>query len=231
MIDKSVVAPQPQAAAILPSPLGILYQLIAVNPQRVVDFDFLNRRVLGVLTVALHGVRPVLGAAPPIAAGHGLVVGIKLPRARVGAAEADLAHRSLGRGRDLIGQRRMQSLENDIGEPHLGLPAPDHRRGCRAIDDRSLGGHEPHLLVEAGVDRHVLVDQALEYVRAGRKGLGVRGIDRCPALRIAPRQVEEHSLVVDGDADLEPHRLVGKAVVIDDACGTELPLGQLGQFG
>ena len=122
----------------------------------------------------------------------------------------------------------MQGFENDIGEPHLGLPAPDYRRRCRAIDDRPLGSYEPHLLVEAGVDRHVLVDQALEYVGAGRKGLGVRGIDRCPALRIAPRQVEEHPFVVDGDADLEPHRLVGEAVIIDDACGRELPLGQLG---
>ena len=94
-----------------------------------------------------------------------------------------------------------------------------------------LGSHEPHLLVEPGVDWHILVDQALEHVRAGRKGLGVRGIDRCPALRIAPRQVEKHPFFVDGDADLEPHWLVGEAVVIDDACGSKLTLGQLGQFG
>ena len=187
MIGKSVVAPQSQAAAILPGPLRVFYQLVAINPQRVVDFDLLNRRVFGVLTVALHGVRPVLGTAPPIAAPHRLVVRIKLPSARVGAAKAHLAHRPLGRCRDLIGQRRMQCLENDISEPHLGLPTSNHWRGGRAVDDRPLGSHEPHLRVKSGVDRYVLVDQALEHVGAGRKGLGVGGINRCPALRIAPR--------------------------------------------
>ncbi len=81
---------------------------------------------------------------------------------------------------------------------------------------------EPQVLaagVEAVVDRQVLIQQRPQRVRAPREGHRVRGVDRRPALRIGPRGIEKHTIIIDTDLNDQLDRLVREPIAIEKSLG------------
>ena len=188
-IEEEVLA-QPEPAAEATRPLGVLDERQPVDAHRVVELRLLDGRVLGVLPMRLHGVRPVARVAAAVAAAERLEEADVLVRGAVDASEAGVAHHRLRPRRQRRRESREQGAEDHVDEAGLRLPAADDRRGPGAVRHRSARGVERDEPVEAVVDREVGVDQALERVRAGGEGLGVGRVDRRPALRVAAGEVE-----------------------------------------
>ena len=188
-VEEEVLA-QPEAAAEASRPLGVLHEREASDPHRIVQLGLLDRRVLGVLAVRLHRVRPVAREAAAVAAAERLQEAVVLVRPRVDAAEAGVAHHRLRPRGQPLGQRGEERAEDHVDEPRLRLPAADdgarpgavrHRPGrCVEVDDA----------IEAVVDGQVRVDQALDRIGAGGERLRIGGVDGRAALRVGAGQVE-----------------------------------------
>ena len=175
----------------------------------------------------LHRVRTIAERPAAVAAADGLQIAVVRSRSGIGSTEPRVAYYPL-RSRDhLLGQGLGQRLEDDVVEADLGLPAGDHGEGVDTVDHRPLRGHHPDVPVEPLVHRQVGIRDALEGVGRGGVGLSVGGVHGCPALRVRPREVEQHPLGVDHHAGHQMHRLVGEPVVVHVTFGPGLALRQL----
>src|SRR4030095_5690431 len=93
---KEIVAAHAEAAAVPATALGVLDQLVAHDAHRVARLRLLDRRVLRVLEVRLHGVHAIGRQCRAVATRDRLVVGEVLAAGRVHAAEGDVADAALG---------------------------------------------------------------------------------------------------------------------------------------
>ncbi len=229
-LEEEVLA-QAEPAAEAARTVGVVDEREPHDAHRVVELRLLDRGVLGVLAVRLHGVGAVARVPPAVAAAERLEEADVLVRDRVDAPEARVAHHRLRSGRERRGQGGQDGAEDDVDEARLRLPAADDRRRPGAVRDAALRRVEMNDPVEAVVHRQVRVDQALERVRAGGEGLRVRRVDRRAPLWIAARQVEEDAVGRDLDPRPEPHGLVGVAVGVDRALGLVDAERQRGELG
>ena len=78
-VEDEVLA-QAEAAAVAPGAVGVVDEREPGDAHRVVQLGLLDRRVLGVLAVRLHRVRPVAAVAPAVAAGERLEEAVVLVR-------------------------------------------------------------------------------------------------------------------------------------------------------
>ena len=230
MVVELVVAAHPETAPVPAGTLGVLDQFVAQDAHRIVDLRLLDGRVLRVLTMRLHRVRTIAERPGAVAAAEGLQIAVVRSRAGIGSTESRVALHRL-RSRDhLLGKRLGQRLEDDVVEADLGLPAGDHGEGVDAVDHCPLRGDHSDVLVEPIVHRQVGIRNALEGVGRRGVGLSIGGIHGSPALRVRPREVEQHPVGVDHHARHQTHRLIGEPVVVDVTFGLVLPLRQLRQF-
>src|SRR5262249_14509775 len=89
---KEVVLAEAQSAPELARALGVRDQLVPQDAHRVVALGLLDRGVLGVLAMRLHGVGPIASGAAAVASAQGLEVAVVVSGHRVGSAEARVAH-------------------------------------------------------------------------------------------------------------------------------------------
>ena len=212
-------------------PFGLLDQLVARDPHRIVDLGFLDRRVLGVLGMRLDRVGPVAGGARTVAAGDGLEEREQLAVARVATAEPDVADHPLGARRHELREALRERDVERLDHPDRGLPAADHRVRVGRVVDRARRRHDPDEVVEAGVDGDVGVDQRPQDVRAVGVGLGVGRVDRRAPLHVRAAEVEQDAVVVDHDLDVQLHGVVAVAVGVDEAVGFEDAPGERPERG
>ena len=153
------------------------------------------------------------------------------PLRLVERAEARLAHHPLRPRHQPLGERGQQRADDHLDEPVVRLPAADDRGRPARVRDRALGRVHVDQPVEAVVDRQVGIDQALERVRARRERHREGRVDRRAALRVGAGRVEARAVRAQLDPRLQAHRLVGVAVVVDDALRLVDAVRQRGELG
>ena len=189
-VEEEVLA-QPEPAAEAARPVGVLDEREPRDAHRVVELGLLDRRVLGVLAVRLHGVGPV-------ARERG-----RRSRRRTSRGSSSTRSSPGRRRRSRRGTSSPSSPRAAARAARAGARGRSRRRAASASPSRRRPGSarcssspcprgassviEP---VEAVVDRQVGVDQALERVGARRERLRVGRVDRRAALRVGAGEVE-----------------------------------------
>ncbi|HVA86929.1 MAG TPA: hypothetical protein VNF73_11520, partial [Candidatus Saccharimonadales bacterium] len=230
VVGEMIVTSQAETAVIGSGAFRVIHQLVAKDSDRVAHLGLLDRRVLGVLPVRLDRVGPVARGAGAVAAAERFEEAVILPTAWIDPAEAGVTHHRLRAGDDLLRQRRGQRLEDHVDQPRLRLPASHHRRRGQAVRHRPRRRLDPHQIVEPLVNRHVLVDQALQGIGAGRERLSEGRVDRRASLRIRAAQVEANAGPIDLHPRTKSHRPIAEAVAIEGALGEKRAARQLFQL-
>jgi hypothetical protein len=128
-----------------------------------------------------------------------------------------VADHALRAGRHRLRHELREGLEQRLDQAHNQFPTADDRGRVGGVDDCALRCVDRDDLVEPLVHRHIRIDQALECVGAGGKGLRDGGVDWRAALHVTASEVEVHALVVNRDAGVHADRLIGETVVVEES--------------
>ena len=171
--DRAHHAAQTEAAAMLARAAGILDEAVALDQQRILHLDRLDRQVGRVGDVHLHAVLAVLGEAPAEAAAERFEIDVVAVVARI-VAEEHGGRVGAVRGADRgLGDCRRERADHDIDDALRGVrPRRDGGREFR-VDQCAERGVDVDQVDQALVVRHVRIEQGLERIEhAGERADG-----------------------------------------------------------